>query len=149
MLTSNILILILIPFVLGITLTEDVYLTKQLMKIFGDNFANDESDDVTSNESDNKLTSGDNGKMASLLSPLDTKERADHYWTRRGHRYPTGTTVQYGWDYYYYNFPPNSNQEYGKRIKRNEDDATLMKDKQNLTSELPQPVFDQRLRKGL
>ncbi|KAG5670422.1 hypothetical protein PVAND_000688 [Polypedilum vanderplanki] len=164
---KSILILsIFIQFSVCITLIEDIYLTKELMKYFGDDF-----EDIKSESNENggeKMTSIGDKKIASLLTPLDTKERADHYWTRLGHRTRTKTTPEYAWENYYYNYAPNNGYYYGWRKKRHASNTKSMfqrikrqiendkndvigkftKDQQNLTSELPKPMFDHKLKKG-
>lgn len=133
---------IILPIVTSVTILEDIYITRQLLSFFGDNY-DDESNESGSNGSDDK-------KTASLLSQNDIKDRADHYWTRLGHRSRT-SAPPYNYDYYYYGNQQNTNDNgqyfgLGKRRKR---EGMLTKDQQNFTSELPKPMVDFQLKKGL
>lgn len=70
---------VILPLAACLTVVEEIFLTKQLAAIFGDDF--DES--VKNGNSDKKIVS--------LLSQLDEKERGNNYWSRRGHRHESTT----------------------------------------------------------
>jgi hypothetical protein len=140
------------------TLIEDIFLTRELFDIF------DYDDDI---EYLNKITSDETSSgfkdIASLLSSLGTKVRANHYWTRRGHQSKSTTTPEYGWEYYYYNYAPmyrgdgiglgRRKRSVLRRMKRDGirkvQDAEVILSEKNQTSQLPRPMLDYRLKKGL
>ena len=155
------LILIVLPAVTALTISEDFFLTRQLLAFFGDAFDDESSESVSAVSSDNK--------PAALTSQLDTKERADHYWTRLGHKSRT-SAPPYNYDEYYYKIPNTDYNGFslGRRrrrdamiseiirqkremeIKRRVDtNGALTGDHHNSTSELPKPNVDYKFKKTL
>lgn len=70
-----IFIALICPLVASLTLTEEIFLTRQLVKIFGDDFEEENSQESNLDET----------KSAALISDT-AKEREHHYWTRKGHQ---------------------------------------------------------------
>lgn len=94
MLSHKLIVLTILPLVACLSVVEEIFLTRQLFQIFGDD----------SDEDSSEVDGGYDVKSAALLSPLSEKERADHYWTRRGHRNRERTTPP-SMDYYTGYFP--------------------------------------------
>jgi len=152
------LIFVILPAVSALTISEDFFLTRQLLAFFGDTF-DDESSESGSAVSNDK-------KPAALMTQLDTKDRADHYWTRLGHRSRT-SAPPYNYDEFYYRVPNTDyngfslgrrrrrfaeiirqkrEMEINRRVDTN---GMLTGDHQNSTSELPKPMGDYRFKKTL
>lgn len=136
---------IILPLAASVSLTEEFFLTHQLISIFGE-----ELDDNSSSEMEKIVN--DDIKYASLLSPYDTKEKSNHYWTRKGHQ---GRGRQGSQNASENNFEFNP-QRFRKRhvLKKRHSDlekqtGSLTKDSQNYTSEMPRPIMDYPFRKGL
>lgn len=155
------LILFVLPAVSALSIAEDFFITRQLLAFFGDILDDESSESVSVVSSDNK--------PAALMSKLDTKERADHYWTRLGHRSRT-SAAPYNYDEFYYRVPNTDYNGFslGKRRRRNawlsekirqkremeinrrvDTNAALTGDHENSTSELPKPIIDYKFKKAL
>lgn len=107
--------LLLLPIIASLTVVEDVFLNQELLEYFSEDPVDEESSEVSRSLSESK-------KIASLLSQR-IQTRANHYWTRLGHRSRT-TPPQYYIGYSYYDYPYNfynRNRGFslGKRRKRN------------------------------
>jgi hypothetical protein len=160
LLRSFILYLFVLPIILSWTIIEEIYLTKDMMNYFEEELLDDEEGGAKSDEKSSEIEG--TMRIASLLSTLDTTSRADHYWTRLGHRRRTSTlTPVNSWDYYYIQYPWYSYNNFlsrrRKRSAENEKDAEnvprsdveILSADQNKTTEGSRPMLDFRLRKGL
>ncbi|XP_070495847.1 uncharacterized protein [Chironomus tepperi] len=153
------LILVVLPAVSALSISEDFFLTRQLLAFFGDVMDDESSESASVVSSDTK--------PAALTSKLDTKNRADHYWTRLGHRSRT-TAPPYNYDEFYYKVPNSDYNGFslGKRKRRDavnseivrqkremeinrrvDTNGALTGDHQNSTSELPKPMLDYKFKK--
>ncbi|KAL7025148.1 hypothetical protein ACKWTF_013365 [Chironomus riparius] len=153
------LILVVLPAVTALTISEDFFLTRQLLAFFGDAFDDESSESISAVSSDNK--------PAALTSQLDIKDRADHYWTRLGHRSRT-SAPPYNYDEFYYKIPNTDYNGFslGRRRKRDamigeiirqkremeinrrvDTNGALTGDHHNSTSELPKPIIDYKFKK--